>query len=97
MQRDPVLFEGVRTARHIHPPHTETLLAHHLAQFVEIGFEAPAPLPQRLGVMQAQVLDVGSLQPGIRNFLQGQADMWQLAVRENIAVDEIAPAIRGSV
>src|SRR6267142_1565558 len=92
LDRDPAPVEGVRAAGEVGAPDAQALLIGVLARFGEVGLEAARPVPEGLGIVKAQRLDVHHLEPALGHFPQHQRDVRQLAVREDVLADELAGA-----
>jgi hypothetical protein len=86
------LLEPVRRRGHVETPDAVRVLAGGAARLVAPRLEPPNPVAERDHVMLAQALDVAELEAGGLGRRQRRGDWDQLAVREDVALRERAPA-----
>ena len=94
MQLDMVTVETETGAGHVQPPYPRGALADLLDRGVPVVVEVGAPGGERLRVVLAQVFLVPDLEAGVVHQRDQVAGAFQLAVREDIPVDEALRAVR---
>src|SRR5262249_39237965 len=87
---DPALGEGVGAAGEVDAPDAKALLARDADGARAGRFQPVRPLATGARVVAAERLDVDHLEAGAGHVAQSERDVRQLAVREDIAVDERA-------
>lgn len=90
----PVVGETVGAAGKIDPPDTPAPFPGDRLDPISGCLEALRPMGERDRVMAAQVLEVYRLQPGRRHLFQGEPDMGELSVREDVALHKGTAAER---
>src|SRR3954447_603031 len=86
---DAVGLEADRRRGHVEPPHPRPGLPRVAHSGVPAPLEVPQPLPERPRVVLAQGLDVPRLEPGALDRGRHQPDLVELAVGEDVAVEEV--------
>ena len=87
---EPVGLERERGAGHVEPPHPGTAGAGQGDRLVPARLEVGDPGPQRQGVVLAQGLDVADLEAGLLERADHGRQRLELAVGEDVALDERA-------
>lgn len=93
--RDLVGVKGMCAAGQVDAPDAVLLLADHRADGVAVGLEALGPVLKRARIVAAQAFDVKRFQATVLRGGERQRDMRQFALREDVAIDEIAATHRG--
>src|SRR5918994_2379810 len=91
MYLQPSSLEAKRRPRHEEAPDTRAGAAHFGDSLVPASLEVPDPGPQRESVVLAQILDVAHLEASLLDGRDDCADLVQLAIGEDVAVDETSP------
>src|SRR5207253_1125790 len=76
--------------RQVEAPDSVRLLADDPLHLVRVLLEAAEPMAQRVDVVLSEVLHVAHAKAGCLGSLQGRADRYQLTVREDVTMDEVA-------
>src|SRR5690606_627933 len=92
VQVDPVVAEAVGAAGQVQAPDAQDLRVHQLGGFVQARLQVGAPELQGARVVQAQAFHVDHLQALLAHLGDGQGQVRQLAVGEDVAADELAGA-----
>src|SRR5690349_20911650 len=94
VELDPVELEAEPGSGHVEPPDPRRALADLGHRLVPVGVEVAAPARERLGVVLAEVLLVADLEAGVVHLRHQVTGPLQLAVGEDVAVDEPVPLHR---
>src|SRR2546425_9631413 len=84
----PLVLEAVRTAGEIDLPDAVALVPRGRDRPLAVLFQALGPLQAGAGVVAPQRLDVRDLESGAGHLAKHERQVGELAVRENVAVDE---------
>src|SRR5690606_4173608 len=92
VQVHPAALEAVGAAGQVQAPDAQGLLRHQRRRLLQTLLQALAPQLQGARVVQAQALDVDDLQAGFADRGADGHQVRQLALGEDVAVDELAGA-----
>lgn len=88
------MLERIRAAGQIHAPDTEFFVVDELSRGVGLRLEVFRPDIERARIVPPQAFDVNRFEAAALCGFQREADVRQFAVREHVAVDELAAAER---
>jgi len=80
----------VSAACHVEPPDAVGGFAYQLGGFIVVRLQAAHPVAEGHGVVLAQAFEVAGLEAGVLREVEHLAGGDQLAVREDVFVDELA-------
>src|SRR5215211_2687455 len=92
MYLQPSRLEAERRPRHEQAPDARAGAPHFGDSLVPASLEVPDPGAQRESVVLAQILDVAHFEAGLVDHRNNVADLMQLAIGEDVAVDEASPS-----